>query len=135
MPVHTCVAECARNGGYICHWGHPFFEDVPLVEFIYLVFTRMPGGATVGDSGLCCCVPCLSNAVFPFVCLLYTGALGLNLFQIIIITIIMIIVIISYPLTSRVVGAPQMISQPVSFIFPCSPLPSGTCRTPGLSIP
>ena len=21
----------------------PFFEDVPLVEFMYLVFTRMPG--------------------------------------------------------------------------------------------
>ena len=35
----------------------------------------------------------------------------------------------------RVVGAPQMISQPVSSIFPCSPLPSGTWRTPGLSIP
>ena len=25
MPVRTCVAECAWNGGYICHWGHPFF--------------------------------------------------------------------------------------------------------------
>ena len=22
---------------------NPFFEDVPLVEFMYLVFTRMPG--------------------------------------------------------------------------------------------
>ena len=32
------------------------FEDVPLVEFVYLVFTRMPGGVTVGDSGLCVCV-------------------------------------------------------------------------------
>ena len=40
-----------------------------------------------------------------------------------------------YPLTARVVGAPQMISQPVSSIFPCSPLPSGTWRTPVLSIP
>ena len=39
------------------------------------------------------------------------------------------------PLTAKVVGAPQMISQPVSSIFPSSPLPSGTCRTPGLSIP
>ena len=29
------------------------FEDVPLVEFMYLVFTRMR--VTVGDSGLCCC--------------------------------------------------------------------------------
>ena len=35
-----------------------------------------------------------------------------------------IIIIIIYPLTVRVVGAPQMISQPVSSIFPCSPLPS-----------
>ena len=32
--------------------GASFFEDVPLVEFMYLVFTRMPGGATEGDSGL-----------------------------------------------------------------------------------
>ena len=46
-----------------------------------------------------------------------------------------IIIIIIYPLTMRVVGAPQMISQPVSSIFPCSPVPSGTWRTPGLSIP
>ena len=46
-----------------------------------------------------------------------------------------IIIIIIYALTMRVVGAPQMISQPVSSIFPCSPLPSGTWQTPGLSIP
>ena len=46
-----------------------------------------------------------------------------------------IIIIIIYPLTMRVVGAPQMISQPVSSIFPCSPLPSWTWQTPGLSIP
>ena len=38
-----------------------------------------------------------------------------------------------YPWTARVVGAPQMIPPPVSSIFPCSPLPSGTWRTPGLS--
>ena len=44
------------------------------------------------------------------------------------------IFIIISPLTGRVVGAPQMISQPVFSIFPCSPPPSGTCRTPGLSI-
>ena len=31
--------------------------------------------------------------------------------------------------------APQMILQPVFSIFPCFPLPSRTCRTPGLSIP
>ena len=42
-------------------------EDVPLVEFLYLVFSRTPGRVTVGDSGLCCCVPCLSTLLFPFV--------------------------------------------------------------------
>ena len=45
------------------------------------------------------------------------------------------IVIIIYPLTTRVFGAPQMISQPVFSIFPCSPLPSWTWRSPGLSVP
>ena len=38
-------------------------------------------------------------------------------------------------LTAEVVGALQMTSQPLSSIFLCSPLPSGTCQTPGLSIP
>ena len=38
-----------------------------------------------------------------------------------------IIIIIINPLTTRVVGAPQMILQPVFSIFPCSPLPYGTC--------
>ena len=42
---------------------------------------------------------------------------------------------LSYPLTVSVVGATQMISQPVSSIFTSSPLPSGTWRSPGLSIP
>ena len=41
----------------------------------------------------------------------------------------------TYPLTARTIEAPQMISQPVFSIFPCSLLPSGTWRTPGLSIP
>ena len=39
------------------------------------------------------------------------------------------------PLTARVVGAPQKILQPVSSIFLCSQLPSGTWPTPGLCIP
>ena len=43
--------------------GHSFSsEDVAMMELMYLVFTRMPGGVTVGDSGLCC-VPRLSSAV------------------------------------------------------------------------
>ena len=45
------------------------------------------------------------------------------------------IIIIISPFIARVVGAPQMISQPVFSISPCSPLPSGTWKTPGLSIP
>ena len=49
--------------------------------------------------------------------------------------LLLTVIIIIYPLTARVFGAPQMISQPVSSIFPCSPLSSGTCRTPGLSVP
>ena len=45
------------------------------------------------------------------------------------------IIIITNPLTARVVGAPQMVLQQVFSIFPCSPLPSKTCRTPDLPIP
>ena len=45
------------------------------------------------------------------------------------------IIIIINPWTARVVGASQIIMQPVCSIFPCSALPSGTCRSPGLSIP
>ena len=41
-------------------------EDVPLADFMYLVFTCMPGGVALGDSGLCCRVPCLSSAVISF---------------------------------------------------------------------
>ena len=47
----------------IAYGNATFFEDVPSVEFIYFVFTRTPGGVTVGDSGLRCCVPCLSSAI------------------------------------------------------------------------
>ena len=43
-------------------------------------------------------------------------------------------IITTYPLTTRVVGAPQMISQQVISIFPWLPLPSVTWRTRGLSI-
>ena len=38
-------------------------------EFIYLIFTRMPGEVTVVDSGLCCRIPCLSSAIISL-CLL-----------------------------------------------------------------
>ena len=48
---------------------HSFFEDAPLMECIYLVLTRMLGGITVGDSGLCCYVPCPSSGIISL-CLL-----------------------------------------------------------------
>ena len=51
------------------------------------------------------------------------------------IIIIIIIIIFINPLTARVAGAPQMIWQPVFSIFPCSPLPSGTWRTPACPFP
>ena len=47
------------------------FDDVPLVEFMYRVFTRMPGAVTVGESGPCCCVPCLLSAISSFRLLIY----------------------------------------------------------------
>ena len=43
-----------------------------------------------------------------------------------------VIIIIINPLTTRVVGAPQMILQPVFSIFPCSP---GPCPFPGVVFP
>ena len=46
------------------------------------------------------------------------------------IPVALIIIIVINPLIVRVVGAPQMILQPVFSTFPCSPLPSGTCQTP-----
>ena len=42
--------------------GHSFFEDVPLVEFMYLVFL-MPSGVTIDDTGLCCYIPCLLSTI------------------------------------------------------------------------
>ena len=59
------------------HWGHPFFDDVPLVEFMYLVFTRMPGGVTVDDVGLLLCplsVECYYLPLFVDHCFLQTAA-------------------------------------------------------------
>ena len=53
MLVHTCVTWCASNsnwgggGGYkiICYGAREgiLFDDVHLVEMMYLVFGRMPG--------------------------------------------------------------------------------------------
>ena len=40
-------------------------SDLRTVEFMYPVFTCMPGKNTVSDSGLCCCVPCLLSTISP----------------------------------------------------------------------
>ena len=69
-PVSPSVPE--MEGIYMFHWGASFFEDVPLVEFIYLVFTCTPGEVTVGNSGLRCCVPCLLSVIISL-CLLIQG--------------------------------------------------------------
>ena len=64
------------------------------------------------------------NGAFTEVCVFYILYLA-----------VILLLLLICPLTARVIGASQMISQPVSSIFLCSPLPSGTWRTPGLSIP
>ena len=48
---------------------------------------------------------------------------------------IIINIIIINLLDARAVGPPQTTLQPVFSSFRCSPLPSGICRTPDLSIP
>ena len=48
--------------------GATLSEDVPLVEFVYLVFTSTPGGVTVGDSGLV--VVSLASSAIISLCLL-----------------------------------------------------------------
>ena len=49
MPVHTCVAEVPEMQGWAS-----FYEDVPVVGFMSLVFTRMSDEVTVGNSGMLC---------------------------------------------------------------------------------
>ena len=66
-PVSLYVPEM---DGIYATGGHSFegMRDTPSVGFRYPVSTGMPGGVTVGDSGPCCCVPCLMNAsILPFV--------------------------------------------------------------------
>ena len=59
------------GGGGCCSWINMHEnEDVPLVDFMHLVFTRMPSGVTVGDSGLRFWVPCLSSVIIS---LLFVG--------------------------------------------------------------
>ena len=52
-PVSPSVSEMES---LYANGRHLFLEDVPLVEVMYLVFTRMPGESNRRDPGLCYCV-------------------------------------------------------------------------------
>ena len=44
LYVHSVCCVVQMNiYMHICHWGHPFLRMLPLVEFRYIAFTRMPG--------------------------------------------------------------------------------------------
>ena len=53
-PVSLSMSEMES---IICHWGHLFLRMYLRwsLDFMYLVLTRMPGGVTLGDSGLLLC--------------------------------------------------------------------------------
>ena len=42
-----------QNGGYICQWRASCFEDLPPVEFMYLVLIACYVRVTIGDSDFC----------------------------------------------------------------------------------
>ena len=64
-----CKTTCHASKHQICKIPKgasstkPNLKDVPLVEFMHIVLTHMPGEITAGESGLCHCVPCLSSAI------------------------------------------------------------------------
>lgn len=62
LHLYTPVSPRVLEMKGICAAGGILFKDVSLVEFIYLVFTRMP--VEVAIVGLCCCVTCLSSVIF-----------------------------------------------------------------------
>ena len=43
MRACVCVRACVRACVCVCVYVYVGVDDVPLVEFMYLVFTRMPG--------------------------------------------------------------------------------------------
>ena len=53
LCVCLCVCVfCCCCWVFLCFFFGGGVKDVPVMEFMNLVFTRMPGGITVGDSGL-----------------------------------------------------------------------------------
>ena len=65
QPVSPNVSEMegiSATGGCL----PLLFEDVPLVQFMDLVFTRMSGGVIVEDSGLSLCPLFVKRYYLPF---------------------------------------------------------------------
>ena len=114
--VHVCKLECnfdtyrPRQGIDLLRWQKKFYSKSSLLVTLLLARPRS----------------CTATSMIPF------GEI--TKWPLVVSSCDYFIIIIS-PLTERVVGAPQMILQPAFSISSCSPLPSGTCRTPGLSIP
>ena len=72
MPVHTCVAECARIVGYIymcvcVTGGHPFSRMYLWCSLCSLYLCACQVRVAVGDLGLCCCacVACFKQWLAP----------------------------------------------------------------------
>ena len=71
---HTRVAECAEMRG-VHATGEQSLSECLLCALYVPCINRMPGGAIVGDSGLCCCVAVVVRVtstdralLIPFVC-------------------------------------------------------------------
>ena len=134
--IHPCMHPSIHP--YIHTYIHTYIHRH--YRFFGIVEESSPDSVSTEEKGELSCWVRLSYCYRLFYWQLRPRALPLWLcslqnFIIIIIIVIIIIIIIINPLTARVVRAPQMIFQPVFPICPCSPLPSGTCWTPGLSIP
>ena len=90
--MSASVAEI--EGVIICHCGTFLLYGCTFNGVNVSLFTRMPGGVTVGDLGLFCCVPCLLTAVTSL-------CLSLLLIILILMIILMIMIICTF-------GAPSL---------------------------
>ena len=43
VSLSVSVSEVEDITVYFCYWGAPFFDNVTLIDFYYLVFTRVSG--------------------------------------------------------------------------------------------
>ena len=111
------------------HW--PVQDEFCILWVISLELSPPENEESVRGLKITCTRSSLTSEMIPS----WLSCVAVRIATVLVSIIIIIIIIIINPLTTRVVGAPQMILQPVFSIFPCSPPSAGTCRTPGLSIP